>query len=131
MEKASIHEKASQAYSDLITLAGNAGLTSLGMGLIIPVLPLYARSLGASITLVELLLASLGATSLLANLPAIWFPRRVGDRRLLIYSPAIAASLFLGWITDRDGVGSNLRVLILAFPITISLFVGLLPIYRS
>ena len=55
MDRASILDKASQARSELITLAGGAGLTSLGMGLIIPVLPLYARSLGASATLVGLL----------------------------------------------------------------------------
>lgn len=39
MNSASILEKASQARSELITLASAAGLTSLGMGLIIPVLP--------------------------------------------------------------------------------------------
>lgn len=81
------------ARSDLITLVGGAGLTSLGMGLIIPVLPFYARSLGASATLVGLLLASFGVTRLLVNLPATWLARRVGYRRLLITSPAIAAPL--------------------------------------
>ena len=40
MDKASILDKASQARSELIALVGSAGLTSLGMGLIIPVLPL-------------------------------------------------------------------------------------------
>ncbi len=93
MDRVSILDKASQARSGLITLAGGAGLTSLGMGLIIPVLPLYARSMGASATLVGLLLASFGLTRLLVNLPATWLARRVGYRRLLIYSPAIAAPL--------------------------------------
>ncbi len=93
MGKVSTLEPARLARSDLITLVGGAGLTSLGMGLIIPVLPFYARSLGASATLVGLLLASFGVTRLLVNLPATWLARRVGYRRLLITSPAIAAPL--------------------------------------
>lgn len=93
MDKESILNKASQARSELIALAGGAGLAPLGMGLIIPMLPLYARSLGTSPILVGLLLSSFWITRLLVNLPTTWLTRRVGYRRLFIYSLAIAAPL--------------------------------------
>src|SRR5581483_10901404 len=79
------------ARSKGIALAGGAGLTSFGMGLLAPVLPSYAQSLGASATLVGLLLASFGITRLLMGLLAAGFARWVGYRRLLVGSPAIIA----------------------------------------
>ncbi len=65
------------------------GLATLGMNMLIPVLPAYARSLGASATLVGLLLASFGITRLLVTLPSTWFADRVGVERMLVGSPAI------------------------------------------
>ena len=56
-----------------------------------PVLPAYAQSLGASATLVGLLLASFGVTRLFVSLPASWLAGRVGHRRLLVGSPLITA----------------------------------------
>ena len=79
------------AQSQRIALAGGAGLTSFGMGLLAPVLPSYAQSLGASATLVGLLLASFGITRVLMGLLAPWFARRVGQHRLLVGSPAFTA----------------------------------------
>ena len=74
-----------------MALAGGAGVTALGMGLLAPVLPSYAESLGASAALVGLLVASFGATRLLVSLPAAWLAQHAGPRRLLIGSPAAAA----------------------------------------
>lgn len=77
--------------SNSLALAGGAGLTALGMGMLAPVLPAYAQSLGASATLVGLLLASFGVTRLLVSLPAAWLARRVGHRQLLVASPLMTA----------------------------------------
>ncbi len=71
-------------------IIGN-GLATLGMSMLIPVLPAYARSLGASATLVGLLLASFGVTRLLVTLPSTWFAGRMGVERMLVGSPAIIA----------------------------------------
>lgn len=61
------------------------------MGMLAPVLPAYAQSLGASATLVGLLLASFGVTRLFVSMPASWLAGRVGHRRLLVGSPLITA----------------------------------------
>ena len=53
-------------------LAIGAGLTAFGMGLLIPILPGYAQSLGASVSVVGLLLASFGVARLVTSLPASW-----------------------------------------------------------
>ncbi len=71
-------------------IIGN-GLATLGMSMLIPVLPAYARSLGASATLVGVLLASFGITRLLVTLPSTWLAGRVGVERMLVGSPAIIA----------------------------------------
>ena len=68
-----------------------AGLTALGMGMLVPVLPGYARSLGASAFQIGLLLASFGLARLLVSLPATWLAARLGERWLLVGSPALIA----------------------------------------
>ena len=74
-------------------LAGGAGITALGMGLLAPILPAYAESLGASATLVGLLLASFGIARLVVSLPAAWLAGRLGHRKLLVGSPAVMAPM--------------------------------------
>ncbi len=74
-----------------LALAGGAGLASLGMGLLVPILPAYALSLGASATLVGLLLSGFGIMRLAVSLPSAWLARRVGLRRILVTSPALTA----------------------------------------
>ena len=76
-----------------ITLSISSGVVTFGMGLLAAVLPAYAQSLGASAALVGLLLASFGIARLLASLPAAWLARRVGERRMLVGSPAIIAPI--------------------------------------
>lgn len=73
-------------------LIGGTALTALGMGLLVPILPAYASSLGAGPALVGLLLAGFGLTRLLVALPAAWLARRTGRRRLLVGSPAVIAA---------------------------------------
>lgn len=77
--------------AETAALAGGAGITAFGMGLLAPILPGYAESLGASATLIGLLLAGFGVTRLLVGLPSAWLARRWGRRGLLIGSPAVTA----------------------------------------
>lgn len=73
-------------HSRNFDLALGAGVTTLGMGLLAPVLPLYAQSLGASPALVGLFLASFGFTRLFIALPAGWLANLLGYRFVLIIS---------------------------------------------
>jgi len=66
-------------------------LTALGMGLLGPVLPAYALSLGASAALVGLLLSGFGVARLVVSLSATWLVHHVGYRRLLVGSPTLIA----------------------------------------
>lgn len=61
------------------------------MGLIAPVLPGYARSLGGTAALVGLLLAGSGIGRLLATLLTGWMGEHVGHGRLLVGAPALSA----------------------------------------
>ncbi len=72
-----------------LALNGSAALSTLGMGLVVPILPSYAESLGGTATLVGLLIAAFAATRLLVALPAAWLATRIGHRRLLVTGPAV------------------------------------------
>lgn len=72
-----------------LALHGSAALSTLGIGLVVPILPSFALSLGGSSALVGLLIAAFAATRLLVALPAAWLAGTVGHRRLLIAGPAV------------------------------------------
>ena len=78
-----------QVSPQRLALNGSAALSTLGMGMIVPILPSYAASLGGTATLVGLLIAAFAATRLLVALPAAWLATRVGHRRLLVTGPAV------------------------------------------
>jgi len=59
-------------------------LLAIGSGMLIPILPLYATSFGASYALVGIVLGSRGLGTILGDLPAGMLLRRVGQRRLMI-----------------------------------------------
>ena len=82
--------------STRLALAIGTGSASLGMGLLVPILPAYAASLGASATLIGLLLTSFGLTRLVVGLPSAWLAQRIGHRRLLVGSPALIAPVAAG-----------------------------------
>ena len=57
-------------------------LLSLGQGVLIPILPLYAKSLGISFALVSVAIGAAGIGTLLADLPAgVSSSDSVGGRR--------------------------------------------------
>ncbi len=63
----------------------------MGMGLISPVLPLYARSFGVSITMVGLLITVFGVARFVADIPAGRLADRFGRHAILVAGPLILA----------------------------------------
>lgn len=84
------------AYSlraNALAIYGPTLVAGLGMGAVIPVLPLLARSLGASVAQAGVIAALMGVGLLLADLPAGELVTRLGERRALIGSMLAGAVL--------------------------------------
>src|SRR5712691_10664222 len=64
-------------------------LNMLGMGIISPVLPIYASSLHINLTLVGVIVAAFPLARLFVNIPAGHLGERVGFRALLVAGPLI------------------------------------------
>lgn len=67
-------------------------LFGLGEGALLPLLPVIAASLGASVAQAALIAAAIVVARLIGNLPAGWLVARIGER----YTMAIAGTLALG-----------------------------------
>jgi MFS family permease len=67
-------------------------LMAVGVGAVIPVLPLYAKELGASLAGIGLLLALRGAGNLIFDLPAGTFVTRLGFRSSLLTAAVVTAA---------------------------------------
>lgn len=63
---------------------GPSVLYGLAEGAILPIIPLTARALGASVPTTALLIALIGIGSMLTNLPASMITVRFGERRALV-----------------------------------------------
>lgn len=68
------------------TIYGPSALFSLGEGAILPVIPLIAVELGASIALAALVAAAIVIGQVIGNLPAGWLVARYGERWTMILS---------------------------------------------
>lgn len=74
---------------------------ALGIGMLIPVLPLYLREEGLSFSVVSVILAAAGLGSMIGGLPAGSFLARLDDRAVLIASLiAMAISTALLGLTE-------------------------------
>ncbi len=64
-------------------------LTLLGMGIVVPVLPIYASSFHINFTLTGIIITAFGVARIFVNIPAGRLTERVGYRGLLIAGPLI------------------------------------------
>ena len=69
-------------------------LSFVGFGAIVPLIPLTARALGASVAEAALVVALMGIGSLVGALPAGVIADRFGEKKSLVGAMIIAASLF-------------------------------------
>jgi MFS family permease len=82
-----------------VTAFGPSLLFGLGEGAILPVIPLTARALGASVPMTALLVGLIGMGSLLSNIPASLITMRHGERWAIVAGAiwcAVAMAL-CGW----------------------------------
>jgi len=70
-------------------------LSMIGHGAVLPLLPLTARDLGASVAEAALVVAVVGIGGLVGALPAGALAERFGDKRLLIAAATLDAACFL------------------------------------
>jgi len=80
----------------LLILSVGVTILMMGMSIISPVLPLYAKSFGASTTMVGFLVTSFGLARMFVDLPAGSLSERLGRRAMLIGGAMLVAlgSLF-------------------------------------
>ena len=82
---------------------GPSLLFGLGEGAILPIVPLSARDLGASVALAALAVALIGIGSLVSNIPASLITMRRGERWAVLRSPRISI------VTRARSSGSKMR----------------------
>jgi multidrug resistance protein len=73
----------------LIILCIEVALMMMGIGLISPILPQYARTFGVSITMVGLLITAFGVARIIVDIPAGRLTNSLGRRPVLIVGPLI------------------------------------------
>ena len=67
-----------------VPIFGPSLLFGLGEGAILPIIPLVARELGASVPMAALIVALMGLGSLLNNIPASLITMRWGERWAIV-----------------------------------------------
>ena len=76
----------------VLLLAVSTTLLTTGQGMVAPILPLYADSLGVSLATVGLVISVFGLARFLTNMPTAVLSERFGRRSVLVGGPLIAAA---------------------------------------
>ncbi len=83
-----------------VPIYGPAGLFFAATGAVLPILPLYATRLGASIATAALVVTLSGIGSLAGSIPGSVLTARWGERRLIIVTSFLATgSLIAAWLS--------------------------------
>lgn len=95
-------------YKQLFPLCFAVFVSMLGFGLVMPLLPLYARDFGASGFQLGLLTASFAATRIVTTFPGGWLADRIGRKR-----PVVAGLLTYSIVMTLYGFSQDVNQLIL------------------
>jgi multidrug resistance protein len=80
----------------LIILCVEVALMMMGIGLVSPILPQYARTFGVSITMVGLLITVFAVARIIVDIPAGRLTNTIGRRPILIVGPLIQVVSSIG-----------------------------------
>ena len=85
---------AARVARPLVGVCAAVFLLNLGYGMVLPIIPLYARSYGASASLIGLMLSAVAVGRIALQVPSGYLADRVGDRvvaaaGLALYAPAL------------------------------------------
>lgn len=92
---------------------GPSLLFGVGKGAILPIVPLTARELGASVSVAALVVTLIGVGSLLSNVPASTITTRFGERRAMVGASLWAALAMLLCMLAGNLVVFSLAVLMI------------------
>ena len=81
----------------IVMLSAQVFLIMLGLGLVTPILPLYAQSFGVGAAAVGSLVTVFGVARMLINIPAGQWTDRFGRKGLLVAGPVLSAAGALGF----------------------------------
>ena len=76
----------------LIALLVTAFFVALGFGLVVPIIPTFARELNATLDQAAAVVSAFALVRLASSAPAGWLSDRVGSRRLIIAGPLIVGA---------------------------------------
>lgn len=76
----------------LVSLSVTTFFAMIGQGVINPVMPLYVKSFGISVTLVGVAVGAFGFARLTSNIPIGYVAQRYGTRVLLVGGPLVSAA---------------------------------------
>ncbi|MBM2832466.1 MAG: transporter, partial [Dehalococcoidia bacterium] len=79
----------------LVSLCVTTFFIMIGQGIISPVMPLYVKSFGISVTMVGVAIGMFGFARLTANIPIGYVAQRYGKRVLLVGGPVVSAAAAL------------------------------------
>ena len=77
-------------------ITGSNLLTGTAIGVVAPLLPIFARSLGLTPSDFGLVISAVGITRLLANVPATWASDRFGRKRILVGGAIVSSVGMVG-----------------------------------
>lgn len=84
-------------HETLLLLSGQVFLIMLGLGLVTPILPLYAQSFGVGAAAVGSLVTVFGIARMLVNIPVGHLTERLGRRALLVVGPLLTSAGSFGF----------------------------------
>lgn len=76
--------------------AASTLLIGTGVGVIIPLLPMFARDMGITPSQFGLIVSAFGASRLLSNFPASWASERYGRRPFIVGGPFVSGAAMMG-----------------------------------